>query len=76
MEEDPEDFFGDVADLLAPELVGPRAVHVGDEAWGSLFFLEYWVAEVGEENAGSDGELVRLRGGEVGEQEGYDDTAG
>ena len=37
VEEDPEDFSGDVEEFGGPEFVGSGEVHVGDEAYCGFF---------------------------------------
>lgn len=67
VQEDPEDFLADVADLLLPDLVGSGTGHLGDEAGGCFLFRRGRVAEVGEESTSARREGGGRRGGEVGE---------
>ena len=53
VEEDPEDFLGDVDDFFAPDAVGPGVVHGRDEAGWLGFFRWGGVAEVGEDGSGA-----------------------
>lgn len=76
VEEDPEDFLGDVDDFFAPDAVGPGVIDGSDEARRLSFFRRIGVVEVGEEGAGSGEEEVRRGGGEVGEKETNDYAAG
>ena len=47
VQEDPKHFFGDVADFFAPDAVGSRAVHVGNEAGELNAVFWFGVSKVG-----------------------------
>lgn len=53
MDEDPEDFFGDVDNLLTPNTVRSWMVHRGYEAWRLSFFGFGWIAKVSDDIFGS-----------------------
>lgn len=76
VEENPEDFFGDIDDFFAPDAVGAGVIDGSDEARRLGFFGRGGVAEVGEEDAGTGDEEVGGGGGEVGEKEADDYAAG
>lgn len=79
MQEDPEDFFGDVDHLLAPDAVGAADVHLLDEVEWFLGVGGGWVFEVlkNRPRARDQGRSLRVQcGGEVHEQQGDDDATG
>ena len=49
VEEYPEDFFGDVDDVFAPDPIGAWDIHGGDESWWPGFFGWGWITEVGKD---------------------------
>jgi hypothetical protein len=79
VEEDPEDFFGDVDYFFAPDPVGSVDVHLFDKVKRFLVILWSRVFEVGQDGSGSrcQSGRVGVQGiGEVGKEEGDDDAAG
>lgn len=51
MQEDPEDFFGDVGDFLTPEFVWSRDMHAQNEGHGSVRFGFLGLSKVCEDLA-------------------------
>jgi hypothetical protein len=51
VKEDPEDFFGDVADFAGPELVWPRSVHCEDEGDWQIRLRSWPSTKVREDSA-------------------------
>lgn len=49
MEEDPEDFLGDIDDLVAPDVVRSRRVHLSDELRGPGVFRLGWISKVSKD---------------------------
>lgn len=49
MEEYPEDFLGDIHDLVAPDVVGSRRVHLSDELRGPGVFRLGWISKVSKD---------------------------
>ena len=72
VQEDPEDFLGNVGDFLVPEFVWTRNVHAQDECHGSFGFCLCRLRQVGQDLACSVFEFAGCRldwGGKIGDCE-------
>jgi hypothetical protein len=75
MKEDPEDFFGHICYLLAPDSIWSGLVYIGNE--GDWLTLIFWrrISQVCKDSLSTCGwQLVRVVRGELGKQEVDDNT--
>ena len=59
MQENPEDFLGDVIEFLIPDPVGSRMPNRGDEFWRFAILGGVGVTKVGEDYASAGCEIER-----------------
>lgn len=74
VQENPEDFLGDVDDLLTPNAVRARLVDRRDESERLRVFMWSRIAEIRADRFGSRSKLGGWGGGKVAEEQSYDNS--